>query len=396
MGDGTSLNLTSKGLSAQLDTPMRRRSFALSHDGRQNDAVARGGRARRRKATDALRSVDLVRKGYFARELPPVFTTTKLAGLLERAPTALPRTGGNTEPVRHNLARPGGFRRPLRVPNPLSFVRLADELEAQWPRIRRHVGARRFSMSRPVISSPSEDRAVRPLFRYGERDRLRPRDWRGQRFVLRTDISQFYASLYTHALPWALDGKQAAKAQRDKSKSGKLDRALRGISDGQTMGVPIGPDPSFVAAEIILGAVDKALSQHFDLRGHRYIDDYELAFRSRSDAEHAQALLEEELAHYELAINPTKTEILELPQPFLEAWTHHLSTFPIRGNTASQALTDLIALFSEAAGIARTKSGPLKYALLRSRITTEISPSTWGPYQNLIWTAVTARLSGTS
>jgi Reverse transcriptase (RNA-dependent DNA polymerase) len=240
--------------------------------------------------------------------------------------------------VRHNLARPGGFRRPLQVPNPRSFVRLADECESQWTRISAHVSSNPFSMSAPVVTRTLE-RALRPRFRFGERDRLRPRDWRGQRFVLRTDVSQFYASLYTHSIPWALEGKRVAKQNLGKTPSDKLDKALRNVSDGQTMGVPIGPDTSFLAAEIVLTAVDRALAKKVRMRGHRYIDDYELAFRSRSEAEEAQALLEEELAHYELAINPTKTEVLELPQPFLEGWTHELATFPIRSANSSQTLT---------------------------------------------------------
>jgi hypothetical protein len=141
-------------------------------------------------SSPTLSAVQLVRKGYLPRELPPAFSTEKLAALLKRSPTALPRTGGRTEPVRHNLARPGGFRRPLQVPNPRSFVRLADECESQWTRISAHVSSNPFSMSAPVVTRTLE-RALRPRFRFGERDRLRPRDWRGQRFVLRTDVSQF-------------------------------------------------------------------------------------------------------------------------------------------------------------------------------------------------------------
>lgn len=336
-----------------------------------------------------LTAITLVRKGYFPREVPPPFSTEKLAALLERSPRAVPRTGGRTQPVRHNLARPGGFRRPLGVPNPRSFVRLADEFEAQWPRIYEHIRGNSLSMSRPVVTGAIERAAV-PRFRIGERDRLRPRDWRGQRFLLRTDVNLFYSSLYTHSVPWALEGKQKAKQNIGKTPSDKLDKALRDASDGQTMGVPIGPDTSFLAAEIVMTAVDRTLATKLPLKGHRYIDDYELAFRTRSAAEEAQALLEESLADFELAINPTKTQILELPQPFLESWTHKLSTFPIRDATPSQMLTDLIALFSDAAAMASARSGPLKYALLRSRDVEVTDSDVWGPFQNLVWSAVSA------
>lgn len=181
-----------------------------------------------------------------------------------------------------------------------------------------------------------------------------------------------------------------AKRKRGRTRSDKLDKAMRDVSDGQTMGVPIGPDTSFLAAEIVLTAVDKALAAKLPLRGHRYIDDYELAFPTRSAAEEAQALLEDALADYELAINPTKTEILELPQPFHEAWAHQLSTFHVRSDKASRTVADLIALFSQAAAISRVRAGPLRYALLRSREVDIVDAEVWVPFQNLVWSAVSA------
>lgn len=336
-----------------------------------------------------LTSLSLVRRGYFPRELPPPFSTEKLANLIERDRAALPSKGFRTQSARHNLARAGGFRRPLQIPNPKSFVRLAEEFEEQWPAIKAHIRGHSFSISRPVVTYRLE-RAVRPHFRIGERERLRPKDWRGQRFVLRTDVSQFYPSLYTHSIPWALEGKKHAKRNIGKTKSDQLDKALRDISDGQTMGVPIGPDTSFLAAEIVLTAVDKELSSKISLRGHRYLDDYELAFATRSAAEEAQALFEDALAEYELAINPAKTDILELPQPFHERWAYELSTFRIRTDGVAQTINDLIALFSRAAEISETRPGPLKYALLRCREIDITDEEVWTALQNLAWSAVSA------
>ena len=91
-----------------------------------------------------------------------------------------------------------------------------------------------------------------------------------------------------------------------------------------------------------------------------------------------------------LAINPTKTEILELPQPFHESWTHELLTFQVRSDTTSRTITDLGALFSRAAAISRRQSGPLKYALLRCRDINIVDQEVWLPFQNLVWSAVSA------
>ena len=53
-------------------------------------------------------------------------------------------------------------------------------------------------------------RALQPALRLGELPKLRPRRWRGARYILKTDISQFYPSVYTHSIPWALHGKAIA------------------------------------------------------------------------------------------------------------------------------------------------------------------------------------------
>src|SRR5207248_321442 len=98
-----------------------------------------------------------------------------------------------------------------------------------------------------------------------------------------------YPSLYTHAIPWALHTKPVAKANKGKTDGDKIDKAVRDCSSGQTIGIPIGPDTSFVVAEIVLTAVDAAIRTKLPLfRGFRYLDDYEAAFVSRAEAEEAQ------------------------------------------------------------------------------------------------------------
>jgi len=65
----------------------------------------------------------LIAYGYFPKELPSPFRTVSLARVLESLPTDL----GNDpdQPTRFNLARAGGFRRPLAIPNPRSQISVA-------------------------------------------------------------------------------------------------------------------------------------------------------------------------------------------------------------------------------------------------------------------------------
>jgi Reverse transcriptase (RNA-dependent DNA polymerase) len=277
--------------------------------------------------------------------------------------------------VSHNLARPGGLRRALKIPNPIPYFQLATRIAADWPAIRSHTWKQRLSASRPYFDSHA-DRAVVPRYAYRELTRLRALRRRAGRYLLVTDISQFYSSIYTHAIPWALHSKQTCKAELKKPKKQRmqllgdsLDDAMRQMNDGQTLGVPIGPDASLVVAEVLLAAVDDLIvSKEFWHAGFRYVDDYELTFDSLSEAEDALVELEGALADFELRVNPRKTRILELPLPLDKPWSHDLGILTIRGpeNPVGQR-NDILALFSRAFEQAEKHPGDsiLRYAVAK-------------------------------
>ena len=163
---------------------------------------------------------------------------------------------------------------------------------------------------------------------------------------------------WTHAIPWALHGKAHAKAHLGKTRGDKLDKAIRHCSSNQTAGIPIGPDASIVIAEIVLTAVDKAFKKRIpNPRGFRYFDDYEAAFKTRAEAEEAQSQLEASLEDFEATLNPSKTYVLELPQPFKTTWTRELSVFEVRKASEAEILNDTVALFSRAAEVAKHYPG---------------------------------------
>jgi hypothetical protein len=202
----------------------------------------------------------------------------------------------------------------------------------------------------------------------------------GGRFILKTDIARFYGSIYTHSIPWALEGKTKAKTFRYGGFANNLDLAIREMQDGQTLGIPTGPDASFILSEIIATAVDQKLQQA-GISGMRYIDDYELIFPSRSAAEAGLAKLEQFLWDFELAINLRKTSIEELPVDLDRRWTSELRQYPFRDVEVSAE--ELIDYFGRAFALkAQNPHDPvLAYAVARLR-TLEIEE--WELLQNLI------------
>jgi hypothetical protein len=152
------------------------------------------------------------------------------------------------------------------------------------------------------------------------------------RFILRADISRFYGTIYTHSIPWALDGKIIAKRVRRGGFGNDLDASINKLQDGQTLGIPTGPDASLIIGEVIASAVDYKLEQAGIRIGMRYIDDYELVFPSRSAAEAGLAKLEAAAWDFELALNLRKTSIDELPVELDRRWNAELRNYYFRTN----------------------------------------------------------------
>jgi reverse transcriptase-like protein len=343
----------------------------------------------------------LLEKGYFPRELPPPFNTSAFAAYAPTIAGTWPNAVKQrwTRCVAHNLARPGGLRRPLKIPNPVSYFVLAELIANNWTTVRNHTWTARLSASRPYVIRRSS-RAVVPRYRYSELARLRALRRRGARYLLRTDIDQFYPSIYTHAVPWALHTKAACRAAlltpgRGMTLVGnQIDKALQCMGDGQTHGIPIGPDSSLVVAEILLSSVDQSLLSSYPnlISGFRYVDDYELSFAKLSEAEQILTELQGLLAEYGLIVNPRKTALVSLPKAFGDTWGDELGRFQVRGasNPVAQR-NDLMALFNRAFEIAseRPHEPVLKYAVARVQ-NLPVHLTGWRAFQNCILGAASA------
>jgi hypothetical protein len=219
------------------------------------------------------------------------------------------------------------------------------------------------------------------------------------RFTLQSDVSQCYASIYTHSLSWALHGKKTAKAHiGDMSLYGNvLDKAVREGQSGQTKGLPIGPDTSLALAEVILCAIDLELKEKvptLDSCGLRYLDDVEIFTRTRGEAEGALLAWESALGRYELLINPEKTLIAEGPVGLDSSWRTRLRQFAIRMDTDRKAANDIVAFFDLAFELAREvpREAVISWAIQRFRDFT-FGDESWRAFSDLMLPAAIAEPS---
>lgn len=333
----------------------------------------------------------LLEKGFLPRELPPLFSSATL-GYVGRFTGQLPENLTKvqavwTQPMHHNLSRVGGLRRRLTIPNPSNYFRLANVFATHNAQLATEWAKSPFSHTRPqydpqglrAIASSASDRAIaRAITRVGAR------------YILRADVSQFYSSIYTHTIPWALHTKAIAKARpRDLTLCGNvIDKELQACQSGQTKGIAIGPDTSLGIAELLLSSIDaKLVSECKIVGGVRFIDDIELSFSTLSDAENALIMLEAQLYERELQLNGNKTAIFELPSELESIYVSKLRPMIPAYHGASSF--EWIDYFNSAFGLARQNptEGVLRYSIAALKSVTA-ADGQWELAQSLLWQCI--------
>ncbi|MGQ9427111.1 antiviral reverse transcriptase Drt3b [Gilvimarinus sp. F26214L] len=138
-------------------------------------------------------------------------------------------------------------------------------------------------------------------------------------FMMMLDISRCFDSVYTHSITWATKNKNFAKEikTRDSAFGNQFDKVISRSNDGETNGIPIGPEFSRVFAEIILESVDQAVMKRVaglgwtlgkDYLIRRYVDDYFLYSNTKEIEKCVAGVVTDTLGDYKLTINGSKTE----------------------------------------------------------------------------------------
>ena len=272
---------------------------------------------------------DLLSKGYFPENLPPSFTSEQLASYLSQQ-----RRGSylmnSSEPLRaatYNASKRGLSRRIFSVVHPVTGHDMAEFIDTHWRSIREFYGKSELSFSIPE----HDTNAIRALAINShlalEKEKISRLSSR--RFIATTDISRFYHSIYTHSIPWAFHGKHAAKADQDYRSAtvffNQADALVRNGQDGQTLGLPVGPDASRALAELIGTAIDiefmhRRDEDRIDCTVIRHVDDVWIGADSRTDVERALSRYREAIRIYELDVNENKTGIFAKDFRFSDSW----------------------------------------------------------------------------
>lgn len=231
------------------------------------------------------------------------------------------------------MARKGHARRTLSIPNPVNQLCLVEELSNYWTEITSLIGSSALSVTKCDIMLEGRAVPLPPLSGLADKRVIL---YAALGAILQTDILSFYHSSYTHAIPWALHGKTAAKINRSSKDArffgNKIDMLVRSCQDGQTMGLPIGPDTSRIISEILLCAVEAKIPasvRGMIVRGFRYIDDFFLCFDSLADAEATLAGIRDACLHFDLQLNASKTRTMSALAFNEETWPNEVAAIRI-------------------------------------------------------------------
>lgn len=276
----------------------------------------------------------LISHGFFAPELPPCFVAHDLAKYREsiwrkvEAVPAPPHTNKRgarqfiSEPCWFYFPRFGRDDRKHGVINPISYLAIAKTISDNF------VPLRKITRTSPISSSPLvfDWGGRRALFRpnIDLRDDFRvDLSTRRESFAV-ADIRAYFHSIYTHAIPWAIYGKPFAKKNRQLAHFGNLlDLYCRNAQDGQTIGLPVGPDTSRLIAEVLASAVDKKLMELVNISSRdasRYIDDYTIGVDADHSGSEAIAALRKAASHFELELNSDKSAVHPTSFRFPTGW----------------------------------------------------------------------------
>ena len=316
----------------------------------------------------------MIAYGYFAKEIPTEFQSEDLANILDDIKfESLSKKVKQrwAKPVVYTIPKSEDFRRTLSIPSPIHQIQLSQLINEKWSELQDHFNLSTVSMTSPELSR-KPDVAIESKIPIGEKMHLRIKHLHNKKYILQTDISRFYPTIYTHVIPWALHTKEYAKENIGNNNllGNIIDKTIQCMQDGQTFGIPIGPTTSQVVSEIIGTAIDRDFKKlmGFDVQGFRYTDDIEYYFESESIARDALFKLHKVVSEYQLELNPLKTKIVKAPIEFEPEWKQYFTRFRFRKSKGGQK-SDINSFFSKAFNYKHTSedNGILKYAIKKVR-----------------------------
>jgi hypothetical protein len=280
--------------------------------------------------------------------------------------------------MRHSILHRQSKLRVFGIPGPVNFYKIAQEIVLNWPYLYRHCASSPFSLSYPV----PDERGVRCI-----RERFLPEQAaaslqklnEGYDFMLKTDIAAYYESVYLPTISLAIcEGiSEAAEKKLMLPICDNISRLIQNAQNGRLTGMPVGPDSSFLMAEVFLSGIDAMIYREGLHTGLRYSDEYKIGFCTEAEAERAMTLISSIMSEFRLELNSRKTRIVRSDHHEDSMVALELLAMMME-NTNRVRSSELEYYFEKAFEIAASDPSldTLRYAVMRL-LTVKIPRSCW-------------------
>jgi hypothetical protein len=277
----------------------------------------------------------LLAYGLFTEKLPPIFTSN---GFFDYCQESNPHiTKKHSDYIYYESMREINIPRQFGIPNPFLYQKLCASLRDNWENLLHY-----FKLQTKDNNHKISRLHIRKLENSPAVFEMNYKNWKidgshepdllmGKKYIVHADIASCFPSIYTHAIPWALVGKDIAKNNRDQNKwFNKIDFCTRNLKDQETHGLLIGPHASNLLSEIILVNIDNKLSTQGWHNFTRHVDDYTCYVSTYEEGQRFISALSDNLRFYDLLLNYKKTSINELPYASVEQWVRQLNALVVK------------------------------------------------------------------
>ncbi|MET3484371.1 RNA-directed DNA polymerase [Methylobacterium sp. 1973] len=299
----------------------------------------------------------MLSKGYFPKELPQAFTSesfgqnafsiieawrtsevfqTKPAGKVPG--TAKKKSSSFNYELAHAdmevISKPkrGYERRDIHLTHPIPQALLTYEIANNWRSIQKWLGRQKFSIDKIKVSEnyPRSIKGIQYSVHLAKKGHIEAvSNW-----IVKTDISRFYSTIYTHSIPWAAYGKESVKSNLrmyQGSLADRLDALVRASNRNQTVGIPVGPETSRVISEIISSRIDdnfgSLVSGVEEGRVDRLQDDWLVGADTFEQAENVLSVITKVYREFGLEINGSKTTVNRMIAISGGEWISEINAF---------------------------------------------------------------------
>lgn len=260
----------------------------------------------------------LLQYEYFPEELPECFTSKGLADNYSILKGQADSICVPSSPFLFSIYKGQNARRRMAIPNPLNYMRIVNCICENKEQLKELFDKSSVSLTKPSNNqSKTQKRAYNRISNTPAETRLaNEKMFSNNSICIKMDISNFFDSIYTHSVSWAIHTKEVAKAHKaDKSMLGnKIDSALQNLNDRQTHGILVGNAVSRLIAEIILCDIDREIAKKFpNVNVCRFVDDYSFYITDKESPNAIISFVRNQLLEYDLVLNESKTQIIYAP-----------------------------------------------------------------------------------